>query len=105
MPQAITELLAIPRLGPKRVRALQHELGIRTLAQLLDAARAGRVSELQGFGPKMERQILEDGALRESRRRRSAAQGQDKPELLIREPLGHGARPLSSEITRAAAAP
>ena len=44
--------------------------GSSTLAQLLDAARAGRVSQLQGFGPKMERQILEAAAARLSQERR-----------------------------------
>ena len=70
VPPAITELLAIPRLGPRRVQALQHELGVETLAQLLSAAREGRISQVQGFGPKMEQQILQAAAARLTQERR-----------------------------------
>jgi DNA polymerase (family 10) len=33
VPPALTELLGIPGLGPKRVKALYHELDIHTLEQ------------------------------------------------------------------------
>ena len=55
----LTELLKIPGLGPKRVRALYHELDIHNSEQLLRAAKDGRIKELPGFGPKTETQILE----------------------------------------------
>ena len=73
VPPAITELLAIPRLGPKRVRALHHELGVQTLPQLLSAAREGRISQVPGFGPKMEQQILAAAASRLAQERRFQA--------------------------------
>jgi DNA polymerase (family 10) len=59
MPPAITELLKIPGLGPKRVQALNRELGVATVAQLKQAARAGHIRELAGFGAKTEQRILE----------------------------------------------
>ncbi len=59
MPPAITELLRVPGLGPKRVQALNRELGVATVAQLKQAARAGRIRELAGFGMKTEQRILE----------------------------------------------
>ena len=49
-PPTITELLKIPGLGPKRVRALYHELDVHTLEQLARAARDGRIRKLPGFG-------------------------------------------------------
>lgn len=58
-PPTITELLKIPGLGPKRVRALYHELDVHTLEQLARAARDGRIRELPGFGAKTEQTILE----------------------------------------------
>ena len=58
MPPAITELLKIPGLGPKRVQALNRELGVATVAQLTQAARAGQIRELAGFGAKTEQRIL-----------------------------------------------
>ena len=57
MPGAVTELLKVPGLGPKRVGALWHELDVQTPEQVLRAARDGRIRELPGFGEKMERQI------------------------------------------------
>lgn len=59
LPPAITDLLRIPGLGPKRVKVLYHDLGVQTLEQLYRAARDGRVSALPGFGEKTERNILQ----------------------------------------------
>jgi DNA polymerase (family 10) len=59
LPPAITELLHIPGLGPKRVRALWHELDVQTLEQLARAARDGRIRSLPGFGAKTEANILQ----------------------------------------------
>jgi DNA polymerase (family 10) len=59
LPPAITDLLKIPGLGPKRVRALHQELGIQTLEQLHSAAEQGRIRAVHGFGPKTQQQILE----------------------------------------------
>jgi len=59
LPPAITDLLKIPGLGPKRVRVLWRDLKIQTLEQLLKAAREGRIQELPGFGEKTEEKIVE----------------------------------------------
>jgi len=59
MPPAVTELLKLPGLGPKRVKTLWHELDIETLGQLLKAAQAGRIRALHGFGEKTEQSILQ----------------------------------------------
>jgi DNA polymerase (family 10) len=59
MPPAIAELLHIPGLGPKRVKALYHELDVQTLEQLYRAARDGRIRSLPGFGEKTELHILQ----------------------------------------------
>ncbi|MDH3371545.1 MAG: DNA polymerase/3'-5' exonuclease PolX [Gammaproteobacteria bacterium] len=58
-PPSITELLKIPGLGPKRVRALYHELDVQTVEQLARAAQDGRIRELPGFGTKTEQTILQ----------------------------------------------
>lgn len=59
LPPAITELLKIPGLGPKRVKALYHDLDVQTLEQLHRAARDGRIRALPGFGEKTENNILQ----------------------------------------------
>lgn len=56
--KTLTELLRIPGIGPKWVKALYHDLGVRTLDQLQKAAQDGLVRSLQGFGEKTERYIL-----------------------------------------------
>jgi len=57
MPSAVTELLKVPGLGPKRVATLWHELDVETPEQVLRAARDGRIRELRGFGEAMEKSI------------------------------------------------
>jgi DNA polymerase (family 10) len=59
LPPALTELLAVPGLGPKRVKALHEALGVDTIEQLRAAAEAGRIRAVPGFGPKTEQRILE----------------------------------------------
>ncbi|MGE5524078.1 MAG: helix-hairpin-helix domain-containing protein, partial [Rhodospirillaceae bacterium] len=59
LPPAITRLLAIPGLGPKRVRALHDTLHVHTAEDLESAARAGRIRAIPGFGEKTELYILE----------------------------------------------
>jgi DNA polymerase (family 10) len=59
LPPAITELLKIPGVGPKRVKALYHELDVQTLEQLYRAAKDGRIRSIPGFGEKTERNILQ----------------------------------------------
>ncbi|MGA8862505.1 MAG: DNA polymerase/3'-5' exonuclease PolX [Gallionella sp.] len=59
LPPAITELLKIPGLGPKRVKALYHDLDVQTVEQLQRAAQDGRIRALPGFGAKTEQNILQ----------------------------------------------
>lgn len=58
VPPSLEELLHIPNLGPKRVRALYTTLGIENISQLERAVRDGRLQQLRGFGEKIENQIL-----------------------------------------------
>lgn len=57
-PFGLTELLHIPSLGPKRVNALFHELGIHTSEQLLRAAKSGRIESITGLGKKIQANII-----------------------------------------------
>ncbi len=59
LPPAVTELLQIPGLGPKRVKALYHDLEVQTAEQLYRAARDSRIRALPGFGEKTELNILQ----------------------------------------------
>ncbi|CAJ6258120.1 DNA polymerase X family/PHP domain-containing protein [Burkholderia pseudomallei] len=59
LPAAIVELLGVPGLGAKRVRALHDALGVETLEQLKTAAEHGKIRGLPGFGEKTEAHIAE----------------------------------------------
>lgn len=59
LPPAVAELLKIPGLGPKRVKALHRDLEVQTVEQLYRAARDGRIRALPGFGEKTELNILQ----------------------------------------------
>ncbi len=78
MPPAITELLKIPGLGPKRVKALYHDLDVQTVEQLHRAAQDGRIRALHGFGEKTEQNILQavEAHASQSRRFRLATAAQ-----------------------------
>ena len=57
VPAGVIEMLTIAGLGPKRVSALYHKLKIESPAALKEAAEAGRVQALPGFGAKTEQHI------------------------------------------------
>ncbi len=63
IPAGVVQMLRIPGLGPKKVAALFKELGLETLDALQQAAEAGRIAELKGFGKKTEQSILEGLAI------------------------------------------
>lgn len=53
-------LISVEDLGPKRARQLQMALGIQTVADLIKAAEAGKLSGLPGFSEIMQAKILEN---------------------------------------------
>ena len=58
--QALPELAGVARLlglSAKRMRELGHTLGIRTLAELREAAAAGKLDSVPGIGPKTAARI------------------------------------------------
>jgi DNA polymerase (family X) len=57
-PAAVLELTQIRGISPARARRLHDALGIGGIDQLEAAARAGRMREVKGFGPKTEASIL-----------------------------------------------
>lgn len=60
VPEQLTELLRLDQLGPKRTRAIHEELGISSLKQLKEAAEAGEIRKLSGFGARTEQKILDE---------------------------------------------
>lgn len=60
VPAVVFELMRVPGLGPKKVKALVDTLGIDSLAALEEACQQGRVQSIKGFGAKTEAAILEN---------------------------------------------
>ncbi|MBM3998675.1 MAG: DNA polymerase/3'-5' exonuclease PolX [Planctomycetes bacterium] len=58
VPESVLKLLRVPGVGPKKAATLHKELGIRSLAELEQACRDGRVRSVRGFGAKTEEAIL-----------------------------------------------
>ncbi len=57
-PVNLSELIKIEGLGPKGIKKLYQKLGIKDMADLEKAAKAGKISKMAGFGPKSEENIL-----------------------------------------------
>jgi DNA polymerase (family 10) len=58
-PPGLLEMLRLPGVGPKKVKALYGELGIDDLDKLRQACLQGQVAGLKGFGAKTQQKILE----------------------------------------------
>jgi DNA polymerase (family 10) len=58
-PPGLLELLRLPSMGPKKVKALYDTLGIDSLDLLKQACIQGKIAELKGFGIKTQQKILE----------------------------------------------
>jgi DNA polymerase (family 10) len=58
-PPSLIAVTRIPGVGAKTARRLYDELGIATLEQLEEAARAERLRTVRGLGPRIEESVLE----------------------------------------------
>ena len=59
-PTGVVELSSVPGLSVQKIRFLQEELGITSIAELKAAAESGKLQELKGFGPKTVERLLKD---------------------------------------------
>ena len=60
VPGDVVKIAAIPGLGPKRIKVLHEQANVKDLETLRNAAQAGKVRKLPGFGIKMEKLILRE---------------------------------------------
>jgi DNA polymerase (family 10) len=83
-PPTVLDLLRLQGVGPKTVALLYHTLGVRSLEDLEQAAKDGRIRALKGMGAKKEALILK--ALEERQRvagRRLLAEAHDAAAALV----------------------
>ena len=58
-PPGLIEMLAIPGLGPKRIKIMNEELGVDSIASLRQAAEDNAIADLKGFGAKSQQKMLD----------------------------------------------
>ena len=58
VPTGLLDLLDIPGLGGKKIKALHEQLEIDSIESLTEACKEGKVAELKGFGEKTQDKIL-----------------------------------------------
>lgn len=70
IPPGLIEMLEVPGMGPKKIKAVYEKLGVKTLAELTKACEEGKVAELPRFGKKTQQKIIEGIRNREAYSRR-----------------------------------
>lgn len=58
VPRSLIELMRVPGLGPRKAKKLWDDLRIGSVEELEEAARAGRIAEVPGFGARSQEKIL-----------------------------------------------
>ncbi|MFL6289655.1 MAG: DNA polymerase/3'-5' exonuclease PolX, partial [Thermoanaerobaculia bacterium] len=58
IPRSLIDLVRLPGVGPKKARKLWDELKICSVDELEEAAKAGRIAGVAGFGAKTQEKIL-----------------------------------------------
>lgn len=58
LPEGLLDMIAIPGLGPRKVRALYEKLEIKSVGELEYACHENRLVVLPGFGEKTQKKIL-----------------------------------------------
>ncbi len=59
IPTGLFDMLKVPGLGPKKVKAIHEQLGISTLGELEYACVENRLVGLEGFGKRTQEKVLE----------------------------------------------
>jgi len=83
LPGDLGEIAALPGLGPKRVKLLYDELGVRSLEDLRRAVKSGRLRELHGFGAKSEEKLAAALAKPQAEKRFKLAEAEAEAEALV----------------------
>lgn len=59
VPEGVVAMLQVTGVGPRSAAQFWKELGITSVVELEQAARAGRLRELHGFGAKSEQNVID----------------------------------------------
>ena len=89
VPAGLHQVLKIPGLGPRKVKTLYDNLGIRNIEDLRQAARKEQIRALAGFGIKSEKRILRDVDRVDSLEKRILWISAENSARVLVEYLGH----------------
>jgi DNA polymerase (family X) len=70
LPRSLVEMMRVTGVGPKRARLLYDQLGIRTIDELEEAAKSGKLRDVRGFGEVLVAHLLQGCAEHRARRGR-----------------------------------
>lgn len=59
VPEGVVAMLQVPDVGPRKAALFWNELGITSIEELEEAARAGKLRNLPGMGVRSEQKVLE----------------------------------------------
>ena len=97
-PPGIFELLEIPGLGPKKIKALKDQLQVDSVEKLQQACQSGEVEKLSGFGAKTQSKLIEGIELRKQFASRHSLSSAWSAALPILEALRSHPASISCEI-------
>lgn len=90
IPPGHLEMLRIPGLGPRKIRALHEKLAIETLGELEYACMENRLVELPGFGARTQQKILTGiEHLKRYKERHLSSEALEAAEPLLAKLLAH----------------
>ncbi|MBI2719709.1 MAG: DNA polymerase/3'-5' exonuclease PolX [Rhizobiales bacterium] len=69
-PAGLSEIVALPGIGPKRAKILHDKLGVKSIADLAARIKAGSLQGLAGFGARTVAKMLQEIEARSSTARR-----------------------------------
>ena len=81
IPAGMVQMLRLPGVGPKKVKALHDNLQVTSIEELKTACERGAVAKLKGFGAKTQAKILEGIAF--------LGQAGHRVRIDMAEPVGH----------------
>lgn len=88
-PKSLSTIMKVAGLGPKKVKAMNKKLKIKTLKDLKEAAKSGKIKKLEGFGEKGEKNILNNI--------KQVKSGQKRKKISVAK---HLAEPLIAYLTK-----
>ncbi len=98
IPPGLIDMLKIPGMGPKKIKAVWEKLGITTVGELEYACKENRLADLPGFGARTQEKILQGiELLKKFKERHLISEARAEAEILY-EAIRHFPGVIRSQI-------